>query len=72
MIPLDVILVGAVFFHRCFLQLFQEQLGEVHTLVDQMQNCNDFAINFWCCTSTLTGVRIQAAVWGVREACKHA
>uniref|UniRef100_A0A673N2T7 Exostosin-like 2 n=1 Tax=Sinocyclocheilus rhinocerous TaxID=307959 RepID=A0A673N2T7_9TELE len=42
----SMILVGAAFFHRRFLQLFQEQPGEVHTLVDQTQNCDDIAMNF--------------------------
>ncbi|XP_016333529.1 exostosin-like 2 isoform X1 [Sinocyclocheilus anshuiensis] len=42
----SMILVGAAFFHRRFLQLFQEQPGEVHALVDQTQNCDDIAMNF--------------------------
>ncbi|XP_067218040.1 exostosin-like 2 [Chanodichthys erythropterus] len=42
----SMILVGAAFFHRRFLKLFQDQPGEVHTLVDETQNCDDIAMNF--------------------------
>ncbi|CAM4595412.1 unnamed protein product [Leuciscus chuanchicus] len=42
----SMILVGAAFFHRRFLELFRDQPGEVHTLVDQTQNCDDIAMNF--------------------------
>ncbi|XP_073704291.1 exostosin-like 2 [Garra rufa] len=42
----SMILVGAAFFHRRFLQLFQEQPSEVHALVDQTQNCDDIVMNF--------------------------
>ncbi|XP_030630667.1 exostosin-like 2 [Chanos chanos] len=42
----SMVLVGAAFFHRRFLQLFQEQPVEVHTLLDETQNCDDIAMNF--------------------------
>ncbi|KAK7162670.1 hypothetical protein R3I93_006877 [Phoxinus phoxinus] len=42
----SMILVGAAFFHRRFLTLFRDQPGEVHSLVDQTQNCDDIAMNF--------------------------
>lgn len=41
-----MVLIGAAFFHRRYLQLFQDQPPEVHTLVDETQNCDDIAMNF--------------------------
>ncbi|KAK1786720.1 hypothetical protein P4O66_017115 [Electrophorus voltai] len=42
----SMVLVGAAFFHRRFLQQFQAQPPEVHALVDETQNCDDIAMNF--------------------------
>ncbi|XP_042561884.1 exostosin-like 2 [Clupea harengus] len=42
----SMVLVGAAFFHRRYLQLFQDQPSQVHALVDETQNCDDIAINF--------------------------
>lgn len=41
-----MVLIGAAFFHRRYLQLFQDQPLEVHALVDETQNCDDIATNF--------------------------
>ncbi|XP_034743757.1 exostosin-like 2 [Etheostoma cragini] len=42
----SMVLVGAAFFHRRYLQLFQDQPQAVHALVDETQNCDDIAMNF--------------------------
>ncbi|KPP64609.1 exostosin-like 2-like [Scleropages formosus] len=42
----SMVLVGAAFFHRHYLQLFRHQPAEVHALVDETQNCDDIAMNF--------------------------
>ncbi|KAI4882241.1 hypothetical protein NFI96_020063, partial [Prochilodus magdalenae] len=42
----SMVLVGAAFFHRRFLKLFQTQPAEVHALLDETQNCDDIAMNF--------------------------
>lgn len=42
----SMVLIGAAFFHRRYLQLFQEQHPAVHALVDETQNCDDIAMNF--------------------------
>ncbi|TNN40351.1 Exostosin-like 2 [Liparis tanakae] len=42
----SMVLIGAAFFHRRYLQLFQDQPGAVHALVDETQNCDDIAVNF--------------------------
>ncbi|KAL2097974.1 hypothetical protein ACEWY4_007181 [Coilia grayii] len=42
----SMVLVGAAFFHRRYLQLFQDQPNQVHTLLDETQNCDDIAMNF--------------------------
>ncbi|KAJ8011178.1 hypothetical protein DPEC_G00055470 [Dallia pectoralis] len=42
----SLVLIGAAFFHRRYLQLFQEQPAAVHALVDDTQNCDDIAMNF--------------------------
>lgn len=41
-----MVLIGAAFFHRDYLQLFQDQPQAVHALVDETQNCDDIALNF--------------------------
>lgn len=41
-----MVLIGAAFFHRRYLQLFQDQPQAVHALVDETQNCDDIATNF--------------------------
>lgn len=41
-----MVLIGAAFFHRRYLQLFQDQPQAVHAMVDQTQNCDDIATNF--------------------------
>lgn len=42
----SMVLIGAAFFHRRYLQLFQDQPQAVHELVDATQNCDDIAMNF--------------------------
>lgn len=42
----SMVLIGAAFFHRRYLQLFQDQPQAVHALVDETQNCDDIATNF--------------------------
>lgn len=42
----SMVLIGAAFFHRRYLQKFQEEDKAVHTLVDETQNCDDIALNF--------------------------
>ncbi|XP_026229651.1 exostosin-like 2 isoform X2 [Anabas testudineus] len=42
----SMVLIGAAFFHRRYLQLFQNQPPAVHALVDETQNCDDIALNF--------------------------
>lgn len=42
----SMVLIGAAFFHQRYLQLFQNQPKEVHSLVDETQNCDDVAMNF--------------------------
>ncbi|XP_068594252.1 exostosin-like 2 [Cebidichthys violaceus] len=42
----SMVLIGAAFFHRRYLQVFQDQPRAVHVLVDETQNCDDIAINF--------------------------
>lgn len=42
----SMVLIGAAFFHRRYLQLFQAQDKAVHALVDETQNCDDIAMNF--------------------------
>ncbi|XP_072220695.1 exostosin-like 2 [Leuresthes tenuis] len=42
----SMVLIGAAFFHRRYLQLFQDQPQAVHDLVDETQNCDDIAVNF--------------------------
>ncbi|MEQ2204696.1 exostoses (multiple)-like 2 [Xenoophorus captivus] len=41
-----MVLIGAAFFHQRYLQLFQDQPKQVHSLVDETQNCDDIAVNF--------------------------
>ncbi|XP_068427634.1 exostosin-like 2 [Clinocottus analis] len=42
----SMVLIGAAFFHRRYLQVFQDQPPAVHALVDETQNCDDIAVNF--------------------------
>lgn len=42
----SMVLIGAAFFHRRYLKLFQDQPQAVHALVDETQNCDDIATNF--------------------------
>lgn len=42
----SMVLIGAAFFHRQYLKLFQDQPQEVLSLIDQTQNCDDIALNF--------------------------
>lgn len=41
-----MVLIGAAFFHRRYLQLFQDLPQSVHELVDETRNCDDIAMNF--------------------------
>ncbi|KAM3605058.1 uncharacterized protein V6R79_019903 [Siganus canaliculatus] len=42
----SMVLIGAAFFHRRYLQHFQDQPPDVHALVDETQNCDDIAMNY--------------------------
>ncbi|XP_041847857.1 exostosin-like 2 [Melanotaenia boesemani] len=42
----SMVLIGAAFFHRRYLQVLQDQPQAVHALVDETQNCDDIALNF--------------------------
>ncbi|KAG8436606.1 hypothetical protein GDO86_007640 [Hymenochirus boettgeri] len=42
----SMILIGAAFFHRDYLQLFEQLPVSIHNMIDQTQNCDDIAINF--------------------------
>ncbi|XP_073449130.1 exostosin-like 2 isoform X1 [Aquarana catesbeiana] len=42
----SLILIGAAFFHKDYLKLFQEQPTSIHNMIDQTQNCDDIAMNF--------------------------
>ncbi|XP_030063344.1 exostosin-like 2 isoform X2 [Microcaecilia unicolor] len=42
----SLILIGAAFFHRRYLELFPRQPEAVHSLIDETQNCDDIAMNF--------------------------
>ncbi|XP_029474150.1 exostosin-like 2 [Rhinatrema bivittatum] len=42
----SMILIGAAFFHRRYLESFAKQPKAVHTLIDETQNCDDIAMNF--------------------------
>ncbi|XP_006009980.1 exostosin-like 2 [Latimeria chalumnae] len=42
----SMVLVGAAFFHKRYLDQFQIQPPSIHTLIDQTQNCDDIAMNF--------------------------
>ncbi|KAF7654914.1 hypothetical protein LDENG_00063090 [Lucifuga dentata] len=42
----SMVLIGAAFFHHRYLKLFQVQPQAVHALVDEIQNCDDIAMNF--------------------------
>ncbi|XP_068096101.1 exostosin-like 2 isoform X2 [Hyperolius riggenbachi] len=42
----SMILIGAAFFHRDYLTIFQEQPAAVLDLIDRTQNCDDIAVNF--------------------------
>lgn len=41
-----MVLIGAAFFHRRYLKLYQDLPQSVHVLVDETQNCDDIAMNF--------------------------
>lgn len=41
-----MVLTGAAFLHRRYLQLFQDQPQAVHAIVDELQNCEDITMNF--------------------------
>lgn len=48
----SLILIGAAFFHKDYLKLFQEQPTSIHNMIDQTQNCDDIAMNFLVANST--------------------
>ncbi|XP_063050231.1 exostosin-like 2 [Engraulis encrasicolus] len=41
----SLVLTGATFFHRRYLQLYQYQASRLHILVDSIKNCEDIAMN---------------------------
>ncbi|XP_066453314.1 exostosin-like 2 isoform X2 [Eleutherodactylus coqui] len=42
----SMILIGAAFFHKGYLRLFQELPHSVHEMIDRTQNCDDITMNF--------------------------
>ncbi|XP_008049231.1 exostosin-like 2 isoform X1 [Carlito syrichta] len=42
----SMVLIGASFFNRKYLELFQRQPAAVHALIDETQNCDDIVMNF--------------------------
>ncbi|KAL7879552.1 hypothetical protein SRHO_G00018060 [Serrasalmus rhombeus] len=58
----SMVLVGAAFFHRRFLELFQTQPAEMHALLDETQNCDDIAMNF-VVARELSGLRRPSGVF---------
>ncbi|KAM8931149.1 exostosin-like 2 [Pelodytes ibericus] len=42
----SMILIGAAFFHRKYLQLFEKLPASIHAMIDQTQNCDDITMNF--------------------------
>ncbi|CAD7690670.1 unnamed protein product [Nyctereutes procyonoides] len=42
----SVVLIGASFFNSKYLDLFQRQPPALHALIDEIQNCDDIAMNF--------------------------
>ncbi|XP_020855636.1 exostosin-like 2 isoform X2 [Phascolarctos cinereus] len=42
----SMVLIGASFFNRKYLEQFQKQPATVHALIDETQNCDDIAMNF--------------------------
>ncbi|XP_043941682.1 exostosin-like 2 [Protopterus annectens] len=42
----SMVLIGAAFFHRKYLNYFQKEPSAVYTLIDETQNCDDIAMNF--------------------------
>ncbi|XP_028668255.1 exostosin-like 2 [Erpetoichthys calabaricus] len=42
----SMVLIGAAFFHRRYLEKFQQLPSRVHQLIDETQNCDDIAMNF--------------------------
>ncbi|XP_010973430.2 exostosin-like 2 isoform X2 [Camelus dromedarius] len=42
----SLVLIGASFFSSKYLELFQRQPAVIHALIDEMQNCDDIAMNF--------------------------
>lgn len=58
----SMILIGAAFFHRDYLRLFQELPRPIHEMIDQTQNCDDIAMNFLVANHTgmSSGVLVKA------------
>ncbi|XP_056384001.1 exostosin-like 2 [Hyla sarda] len=57
----SMILIGAAFFHKDYLRLFQELPRPIHDIIDQTQNCDDIAMNFLVAnrTGTSSGVLVK-------------
>ncbi|KAM9324912.1 exostosin-like 2 [Gastrophryne carolinensis] len=57
----SMILIGAAFFNKDYLKLFQELPPSIHNLIDQTQNCDDIAMNFLVANYTLkpSGVLVK-------------
>nr|DBA18153.1 TPA: hypothetical protein GDO54_016435 [Pyxicephalus adspersus] len=57
----SLILIGAAFFHKDYLKLFQEQPTPIHNMIDQTQNCDDIAMNFMVAnyTGRASGVLVK-------------
>lgn len=58
----SMILIGAAFFHKDYLRLFQELPHPILEMIDQTQNCDDIAMNFLVAnhTGTSSGVLVKA------------
>ncbi|KAM4640618.1 exostosin-like 2 isoform 2-T2 [Discoglossus pictus] len=57
----SMILTGAAFFHRKYLQLFQELPSPILSMIDETQNCDDIAMNFMVANHTgkVSGVLVK-------------
>ncbi|XP_053552547.1 exostosin-like 2 [Bombina bombina] len=57
----SMVLIGASFFHRKYLQLFEELPAAVQSLIDKTQNCDDIAMNFMVanCTGKASGILVK-------------
>lgn len=65
----SMVLIGASFFNSKYLDLFQRQPAAVHALIDEIQNCDDIAMNFIIAKNTgkTSGVFVKPVNMGNLE-----